>query len=92
MNNKMIKSAKIAQPLIVELENESKLFFLDPINNKIFDENLNEVSTDEKNMIFNSIYEQETAYSPMPLDKIQEVMTIEKKLTKENDKHIFRRN
>lgn len=92
MNDKIIKSAKIAQPLIVELEDESKLFFLDPINDKIFDENLNEISNDQKNMIFNAIYEQDTTYSPMPLDKIQEVMTIEKKLTKENDKHIFRRN
>jgi hypothetical protein len=89
----MIKSVNILQPVMVQYENNSQIFFMDPMNQKVFDFSYKEVPQDLSDDIFYKMNEQVSENLPeMPLKEIYEVMNTERQLSEDNDKHIFRRN
>lgn len=89
----MIKSANILQPIMVEFENESKIFYLDINRQNIYDSNLKVVSADILEAIFSDIEQQNISYTPeIPIEEIYEAANVEKQLSQDNFNHIFRRN
>lgn len=88
----MIKSVNILQPIMVEFDNDSKIFYLDIATQTIFDSSLKPVSSDMFEAIFSDIEQQNISTTPeVPIEEIWEAMNTEKKLAAENYKHIFRR-
>lgn len=89
----MINSLRFIQSILVETENGSQIFFIDPEEEKVFDIYLKEAPIEVSASIFSKVYEQAAvSSSPMPLKELYEVLNTEKKLSEDNDKHIFRRN
>lgn len=88
----MIKSVNILQPIMVEFDNESKIFYLDISAQTIFDSSLKPVASDMFEAIFSDIEQQNISSTPeIPIEEVWEAINTEKKLATESDKHIFRR-
>lgn len=80
-------------PIRLELKGgKIGIFMVDLANQIVFDINGEQVSTEIQEEIMNNMRDQQEATMPeIPYDKIYEVMNTEKKLTEENNKHVFRR-
>lgn len=89
----MINSLNIVMPIRLELKGgKIGIFMVDLANQIVFDINGEQVSTEIQEEIMNNMRDQQEATMPeIPYDKIYEVMNTEKKLTEENNKHVFRR-
>lgn len=88
----MIKSINILQPIMVGTEEGQKIFFADPLEQKVYDSNAQIAPQDVISAIFTDIQQQiASSIPPMPVEKIYEVMNTEKQLSDDNGKHVFRR-
>jgi len=89
----MIKSASVLQPIMVEFENESKIFYLDINKQIIYDSNLNVVPESILYAIFSDIEQQNISCTPeLPIEEIYEAANVEKQLSQDSFNHVFRRN
>lgn len=89
----MINYLRFIQTIVVGTESGSQIFFVDPEEEKVFDISLKEAPIEISSSIFSKIDEQVSDSLPsMPLKEFYEVLNTEKKLSEDNDKHIFRRN
>lgn len=88
----MIKSVAILQPIRVEYENKVEIFFIDPQSEKVFNSSYEEIPGDLSLSIFSKMIEDQADETSLPLKEIYDVLSKEKKLSEENDKHIFRRS
>jgi hypothetical protein len=89
----MIKSIKMLQPVLIEYDQgDSKIFFLDLIDQKLFDFSLNYAPKEETSAVLSDIDKQISDTIVELPDDIHGVLNTEKQLVQDNDNHIFRRN
>ena len=80
-------------PVRVDTDSVSKIYFLDFIAGKLYDLDGKEADTSVTSSVIKDVQEQQESMMPnIPYDDIYEVMNTEKKLSEQNDKHIFRRS
>lgn len=89
----MINFLNVVMPIRISIENgENGIFFVDFANGIVFDISGKQVDSSLKDEIMDVIRGEQQAGMPIiPYEKINEVMNTEKKLTEDNNKHIFRR-
>ena len=87
----LIMNIRFIQSVMVDLEEGPQIFFVDPAEGKVFDKDLKEANEDIISFIFSNINKDplESDFTPVEL---YDVLDTERKLSEENDKHIFRRN
>lgn len=88
----MIKNINILNPILVEFDSYSALYFVDPVLSKVYSLSGEEAEEAISSLIFENLYGQQEKMVPIiPREDIKEVMQTEKKIEKENINHVFRR-
>ena len=79
-------------PLLLVSGGPPQIVFLDPMTLLVYDFTGNLVSEqNSKKVVSEVMSQQEQAMPKIPYEQIREVMDTERKLSKENENHIFRR-
>jgi hypothetical protein len=86
-----MNNLKFVQTVIIDLESGSQVFFIDPSEEKVFDKDLKEAPEDFFSFFFSKINSDQLEGDLAPIE-LYDVLDTERKLSEDNDKHIFRRN
>lgn len=88
----MIKNVNILNPILVEFDSISTLYFVDPLSFKVYDLKGESASEEDSKLIFENLYGQQKKLMPViPKDDIKEVLQTEKNIEEENINHVFRK-
>ena len=89
----MVKSFSVLVPAVVEFDYGAKMVFLNIENQRVYGLDGRQLTDEEASAVFSAMSSiQEENIQEIPYDKIYEVMETEKRLSEDNNKHIFRRS
>lgn len=82
----------ILTPVKINTDSGIKIFFLDFIDGKLYNLDGTDAGEEVTKSVIEDVQQQQESMMPnIPYEDIYEVMSTEKKISQENDKHIFRR-
>lgn len=85
-------SVSVLLPVLLDSDGSREVFLVDMSSMSVFDLSGNLASDDNSGKVLAGIMDQHEASMPnIPHEQIYEVMKTERKLSKDNEKHIFRR-